>query len=996
MSDAKTMKRILFITITLFATLSLQSQELQAMLSHYSTENGLPSNAVSDIIQDKHGYIWISTWNGLCRYDGYNFYTYTTGTASGIPLLHNRILDIISDNQGNIWMHMYDNRIFVLNRKTDIIHNAFENIDGGANILSERHLTAGPDGYVYAIVNGKGIYRMGLFNNHLTNHLYNIHGLNVRSTLCDTNNQLWLSTNSCIATLDIKTGKITTFHKFDVKNVTAISQYKNIICAGTHEGDIYLLKKSGSVNNNKKIHATNQPITSISIDSKGMIWYTTNDQGVSRYNIINHSQKTFTQNVPAPESDVHGTTLFEYGDLLWVRMNHGGFGYYDRKRDVINYFYNKPDNSWNLSNTVATYMALPEGVIWMSTNRRGLEKLELFNERIKRNYLAPGSDKFGVNEVRAMLYDKKRSRIIMGNKKGELYIYDKTLRPQPPVLSMQGRIYGLMQDSKGNIWISNKDKGLFVLKAGSVTPIEIKGLNSSATYITAEDNHGNIWVATYNGGVNMILPDGTVLSPNHGIKGYSHNSYLKVRTIRMAVDGSIWAGTTDGILIIRYNARAKKFSIQPLPQSNNVKEQMGNNDIIQIAKAKDGSMWIATNGGGLSHTIGKSDDGKWRFETFGEKDGLPSDEIRSITFSADGTVWFAADQNICSYDPQKKLFTTFSLQDGVGSVACSEAAAITLPDSRMLFGTLNGYYIVDCSRLKTQQGRTLRLAITDFYINDRQMSPRLNNTYNYYIPDSNYVELPSRSNVFAFRFSSLNYQLQHRVHYQYMLEGYDDHWLNADRNRMVSYNDIPAGTYTFRVKAFLLESPDKYDERTIKVVVPPYIFASTAAIWIYLSLFLTGMATYTYWRRLQRHKMDDNIKKMRVLKVSPDEIAFQKQDDYELVKHILDWIELHYQNSDMKVDDIVAQSSLSRTSFYNQLKALTGLSPKEFVSDFRLKKASMFLENDGYTIAEVAYKTGFNDPVYFARIFKQKFGITPSKYRDSMQNKVNNDNIGKQ
>ena len=69
---------------------------------------------------------------------------------------------------------------------------------------------------------------------------------------------------------------------------------------------------------------------------------------------------------------------------------------------------------------------------------------------------------------------------------------------------------------------------------------------------------------------------------------------------------------------------------------------------------------------------------------------------------------------------------------------------------------------------------------------------------------------------------------------------------------------------------------------------------------------------------------------------------------------------------------MVSQSSLSRTSFYNQLKTLTGLSPKEFISDFRLKKAAMYLENDECTIAEVTYKTGFNDPVYFARIFKQK------------------------
>jgi ligand-binding sensor domain-containing protein/AraC-like DNA-binding protein len=976
------MKKTIIYIIFLFATINLQAQGLQAMLNHYSTENGLPSNAISDIIQDKFGYIWISSWNGLCRYDGYDFFQYATGTASGIPFLHNRILDMYADTQGNIWLRMYDNRIFVLNRKTDLIQNAFEGISNGINIRTDRPLAVSSDGHVFAIINGQGIYRMSLENNHFSRHLYPIRGINITKIVFDKHGKIWLSTNKGLATLNTTTGKTSFYYIPGMKSITSITNFENLICIGTHSGDIYFIDADKPYKSNKSTHLTDDPITSLNVDSKGMVWYTTYDQGVSRYSLKDKTQKTFTQIVPAPESDLHGSTIFEYGDILWVRMNHGGFGYYDRQKDVINYFYNNPDNSLNLSNTVATYLALPEGVVWMSTNRRGLEKLELLNERIKRDYVRPGSTEFGVNEVRAMLYDKKNNQIIIGNKKGELFIYDSSLRRQISHLSMEGRIYGLIQDHKGNVWVSNKDKGLFVIKSGTKTITPIKNLNCNATYIVTEDYHGNIWVATYGGGVNMIKPDGSVLYPGHGIKGYPLDSYLKVRAITLASDGSVWAGTTDGILILKYDARHNRIKTEILHQTSKIEEQLGNNDIIQIVKAHDGSMWIATNGGGLGHSIGKDENGYWKFETFGGKDGLPSDEIRSITFSNDGSIWFAADQSICSYDPQKKLFTTFSIQDGVGGIACSESAAITLPDSRMLFGTLNGYYVVDRSRLTNQLGRTLRLAITDFYINDQLMTPRTNDTYKYYIPDSNYVKLPGRSSVFAFRFASLNYQLQHRVHYQYMLEGYDDHWLNADRNRMVSYSDVPSGTYKFKVKAFLLESPNKYDERTITVVVPPYILASPAALWTYLCLLIIATAIFLYRRHQLKIKRQENIKKMRVLKVGPDEIAFQQQDDYEFVKRILDWLELHYYESSLKIDDMVSQSSLSRTSFYNQLKTLTGLSPKEFISDFRLKKAAMYLENDECTIAEVTYKTGFNDPVYFARIFKQKMGMTPSKYRE--------------
>ena len=104
-------------------TTGAHAQQLQAEVTHYSTDDGLCSNAVSDIIQDGNGYLWIATWNGLSRFDGFNFFNYTTGRLSGNPLLHNRIMDLTADFQQNIWLRMYDGRVFVLNRNEDRIIN---------------------------------------------------------------------------------------------------------------------------------------------------------------------------------------------------------------------------------------------------------------------------------------------------------------------------------------------------------------------------------------------------------------------------------------------------------------------------------------------------------------------------------------------------------------------------------------------------------------------------------------------------------------------------------------------------------------------------------------------------------------------------------------------------------------------------------------------------------------------------------------------------------
>ena len=145
-------------------------------------------------------------------------------------------------------------------------------------------------------------------------------------------------------------------------------------------------------------------------------------------------------------------------------------------------------------------------------------------------------------------------------------------------------------------------------------------------------------------------------------------------------------------------------------------------------------------------------------------------------------------------------------------------------------------------------GSLLKLQFTDFYVNDVLQSPRQNSTYDYYVPVSKSVELPTGNDNFAFRFAAMNYQLQHRVHYQYMLEGYDKDWHNAG-----SYSGVPAGTYTFKVKAFLLESPDKYDLRTIQVVVPNTMFLSPTAMIIYLILLiLAAIFIFVKYRRASK------------------------------------------------------------------------------------------------------------------------------------------------
>lgn len=987
------MRTLLLFIFIYVSALGIKANELQALLNHYTTTDGIASNAVSDIVQDKFGYMWIATWNGLSRFDGYDFYNYPTGKNSGLSNFHNRILTLTADANGNIWMRMYDNRIFVLNRHTDIITNAFANIKDGNSmktnngIEGKTHRTAStiiasPDGSVYIYIPQKGIYRMKSDGISPTTQLVNIGKRKVYAMAADSNSRIWIATDKGLTSITANDSKLN--GKYILSNKTIL----NIACL---TGNIFVGTKEGEIINAKSQHVMfstcGQPITSLYIDHHHNIWYTTDIQGVSRFDLTHKTSHNYTQTVLIPESDINGATFNENSNLLWIRMNKGGFGYFDYNSNEMNYFHNNPDNSWNLSNTVAAFVAVPEGVIWMSTIRRGLDKLSLLNPCILRRNLTSDVSTYGVNETRAIIYDNTRNKILYGDKAGNILMSASSQTTPTLLCKISGKIYNMTQMSNGDIYIATKGNGIYILPKNSNTThhLDIK-LSSNNVYQTIKDKSGNLWIATYDGGVNMY--DGKRSYSYKNIKGYPQGSYQKVRSIALAANGKVWAGTSDGILVME--AKGGKITATPLAMSNDANKQTGNNDIIQLKRAEDGSIWVATNGGGLSHSVGLDKEGKWCFETFDEDNGLPSNEIKSITITKDNVVWFAADQTLCSFDVGKRLFTTFSILDGVSDVSFSENAATTLPNGEILFGTLRGYYVINRSKLSTHSGASLRLALTDFYIDDKRISPRLDDTYDYYIPDSGSVRLPSRSSIFAVKFASLNYQLQHRVHYQYMLEGYDREWHNADNSRMVSFSNVPAGTYTLRIKAFLLESPDKYDERTLTITIPPYFFASTVALWTYFVLILLCVATYFYIKKRNERLREEYKKQMRVLKVGPQEIAFNNNDDYDFLSSIQEWLEHNFDNPSLKIEDMATHSGQSRTSFYNQLKALTGQSPKEFVSEFRMKKAYMYLENSNITIAEIAYKTGFNDPVYFARLFRQRTGMTPKAYRESKAQEKNN------
>lgn len=934
-------------------------QKLQASLSHYSTDDGLASNAIAQITQDDYGYIWVATWNGVTRYDGYNFYNYKTGNGSHIPLLHNRIFQLLPDQQQNVWMRMYDGRIFVIDRKHDVIINPFEGVGGSDEYRSNIPMFLTSSGSVLVSIEEVGMYLLKFDNDKVDMQLITTTGMTITCMAEGYHNDIWVGTTNGVHRLDIGNLSLERRGMFEDEGITALYSNGYNIWAGTRSGSIYLFSYGQEPRRLRE--PSGQEISSLFVDSRGIIWFGDPRYGISR--IKDGSEKLFQQLVLAPEYDSFGGYINEANGTVWVRMNHGGYGYYNRETDEVEYFHNDPSNPWNLSNTVNAALELPEGVVFLSTSRRGLEKLEILKNTITRKRLVDNPQKSTDNEIRGMLYDTKRKKLLLANKSNTLFVFNsdssRTLITNDSKGNPIGRTYGIAIDSKDNYWLSSKDYGLFKITPGANGSYDIQrfghvegdkwSLSSDKAYLSVEDHQGNIWVATYGGGVNVLTrnKEGKLVFLNHtnSIRRYPHNSYQKVRTIAVDQEGVVWAGTTDGILLLSI----KNGQVEVRKMGNSKLEPdkiLMSNDIVCLACDKEGVMWLGTNGGGLSRTVGKDDDGNWLFETYDASNGLPSEEIRSITFDSRGNVWFSTDHTLCSFDIEKKIFTTFSNLDGVDETICSEGAAICLPDDNVIFGTVDGYYLIERKKLVTDNASMLKLHITDFFMNDELVTPRHNADFDYYVPESKKVVLPGHNTSFGFRFAAMNYQLQHRIHYQYMLEGYEHEWQNADNQRLARYSNVPTGKYNFRVKAFLLESPDKFDMRSIEVEVPPHFLLTKNAIWIYMLLAVVLGLGLMFWRE---NHIRRKLSKMKILKMGPQQMAFSDESDYDFVKAQYDWLEQHYADPGITPDDLVTQAGMSRTEYHTRLKKLTELSPKEFFADFLQKKQQ---NTDDYEIID--------------------------------------------
>lgn len=904
-------KLLLFRYLILFliiASATKLSAQIKCKIENYSAEDGLSHDNIRDIIKDKEGFIWFATWDGINRFDGKNFITYKAVAGDKSTLGNNRIDLMKEDAFGYIWLKAYDRQIYRFEKSTE----KFLSIAGilGTNKIVFEEIITSTNGDVWLTTIDKGIYlarkdhnnQIGLvrFSKERSSG-FKIASNAIHFLTADKDNSLWVGTENgldiiskngtqdyssktilkninvkCLSVLDKqvwigtnqgdlicydKTAKkITKFH-LTSKDINAVlkSKKEDVLFVSTATGELITFSlKTLNIQSIQKISSS--PVYTIFQDKQGMLWVEPDKHGVILFNPKVKTVRFFSQQTDATFLQLdHTFGVFEDNfNRVWIKLKGGGFGWYNAKTGTVDFFFNKPgDENQKLSNIVASMYFDPSGILWMSTNDRGINKIIFQKNIFQQQLLVDSAKDKSENEIRAVYTDKK-NRLWIASKAGKLKVYQNNQELKNLFANYKngeiGLVYSIIEDAKGNIWLGTKGSGLFKasptdknLNQYYLTPFKVnkndpESIGSNSIYSVLIDPKANIWIGTYGNGINLLKEDNGKVRFVKNFKNYPSIESNKVRYLINGYEGQIWVATTNGLVTFdpgNYNADKIKFS--RYVKISGDKFSLGSNDILHMYKDSDHKIWISTAGGGIN--LAQKTGSHLKFTNFSKENGLPSDFILSMIEDDRKNLWLATENGISKFDLKKKTFRNYDSYDGLVKNGFSESSSLKLPNGNLIFGCRNGYIDFSPAKIENQKIKT-KMVFTGFEINNKSSNVKseeypLKKDVNY----SDDIQLDYQHNTVSIYYTVLDYRSDNKQLYAYKLKGLDNTWHEVRNQKKATFTNLPPGDYEFEVKCLNPELYTGVPQKKISFTITPPFWRSNWAYLLYFILLIILLET---------------------------------------------------------------------------------------------------------------------------------------------------------
>jgi ligand-binding sensor domain-containing protein len=814
-----------------------------------SNKEGFNQNTINDIEQDEYGFLWFGTPNGLIKYDGYNFKTYTTQSNFEQSLNSNFISELHNDKNGILWIgtnlgvnfyiHSVEKFIKIpLKEKVWITKIAQDSI-GNIWFSGDNQL------YVCKIIDRKkGVIEVSknlLSTNFKNNKILDFSFKDPNTIILATQNGLKKVVLGIEASTNTsKVNLISDFNTFKDKHIKNILKVKDFFWIGTEEGiykvaiddkNVHVIKDFNQLKGNSLFKSTIH-VDDILIDNYGIIWIATKENGLFKYDEKNEVFQQFkydSKNSKGISSHQINALHNDDFDVLWIGTAQGGINKLDiNQKKFINYTHNPYDAKSLSGNLINAIIEDKKGRLWLSG----------YNAPLFRSTTT-------VNEktVNNLKFEDLTNRI---------------------PLAKNDFVRCLFEDSKGFIWIGS-DFSLSVYNpfTEKIKKINLKYKNSPYSKISIraiiETDENEILFAG-----NKIF---TIKSPWKELKG-DNELHIKAifdlelnraKTILKDAENVFWFGTSEGLLKINYTG--DKFNIIDHYANNKKEYKVSYDNIFSLHKNKD-TLWVGTFGGGLNKISFNKKSEPINIECFNKNNILPDDAIYGILKSNDSILWLSTDMGLVKFNTNNKDVHVYDVRDGLSQNNFRQGAYFKGNSEYFYFGGLNGLTVFNPEEILVNK-QAPQVLISGLFVNNKtiKIGEKFNDkvVLEKSISETNEFSISEKAQVISFNVVAKLTSTPSKNKLAYRLEGFNDSWIQTEVGKeVISYTNLSSGSYKFEIKAGNGDGVWGKSKTLNFNVLPPWY----KTIWSYIlfSVIVVSTIIYVMYYFLRHQKLKEKLK----------------------------------------------------------------------------------------------------------------------------------------
>ena len=812
--------------------------------------NGLPHSTVYRIIQDKKGFMWFGTQRGLIRYDGYECRLFGQTQVGSMGFFGKSVHALFEDKKGNLWVGTHSGDLCM----RDALTGTFQYLTDTTTFkaLVDKRIQA-----IYEDNSGK--IWVGTLDDGLI-----VYDPKTRTTQHFNQENSQLSNNAVFAFAQDKSGRMWV--------------------ATTGEGINYFDTTSNSF---KQLYADvpnlNGYQKTLLLDGKDNLWIGSDGTGLYQMSLMTNLFQHFDGQNGLNSNAVLGLAMTKDNNLL-IATDGGGFNVFKPETNTFLAYKNNNSTSGNL-NTNALYDVCIDrnDNVWVATFNGGVNVHKA--HQIRFDYYTHTGNQSNELSNRSVLglYQTADGNIWLGTDGGGLNVFDRKNNRFATITNpnkVQNTVVKtIFEDKQKRLWLGyfNGGLALYDRQKGSFkhylsNPNDPLSISNNSVWSIAADPSGKLWVGTVGNGVNLFDPETgqfqRFLYNEADPTTLSHNGIMVVCADKK---GSIWIGTEHSGLNL-YNRDKKNFT--RFQHRSNDPLSISSDYIRAIFEDSRGRLWIATESGGLNQWLG---DGK--FKHFSARNGLISDAIMGISEDRDGLLWLSALEGVSRFDTDKESFHNFRFNktlDGMSN-QFNQAAVLRTLDGEMMFGGINGLNIIRPEVIAPNNVKPT-VVLTDFKVFDVSAAsgilPNGRVIFQGDISQVHNIQLSYLDNAFSIAFSALDFTESSRNQYAFKMEGFDKDWRYSTANqRLVTYTNLDAGTYTFHVRGTNSSGEWSDNEAAVKITITPPFWKT---IWFKSLIFLlaTGLVFLAFRIYLERR---ETILHQRVLESEQAVLSLQNE-----------------------------------------------------------------------------------------------------------------------